>query len=114
MENKGHKKMNPLQRAKQFMPFAALKGYEQLVAEEGRYTEVRREMSDDQIQILRKKLAYIRKGDRINVVYYNLDYYRTVTGYVRSIEPVFQTIRLDLEMEDITIDFQDIWKIDLC
>ena len=45
-------KMSRLQRAKQFMPFAALKGFETLLAAVARPTEMRVELSEDQLEEL--------------------------------------------------------------
>ena len=41
-------KMTLLQRAKQFMPFAALKGFEALLEEEATYVERRKVLSEEQ------------------------------------------------------------------
>lgn len=40
------------ERAAQFVPFAALTGYEEAVREEGRYTACRKELSEEEIQHL--------------------------------------------------------------
>ena len=42
-------RMSRLQRAKQFMPFAALKGFEALLSAVARPKEARVELSEDQI-----------------------------------------------------------------
>ena len=42
-------RMSRLQRAKQFMPFAALKGFEALLSAVARSKEARVELSEDQI-----------------------------------------------------------------
>ena len=47
-------RMSRLQRAKQFMPFAALKGFEALLAAVARPKENRVELSEDQIDELNK------------------------------------------------------------
>ena len=43
-------RMSRLQRAKQFMPFAALKGFEALLSAVARPKESRVELSEDQIE----------------------------------------------------------------
>ena len=45
-------KMTLLQRAKQFMPFAALKGFQELLDETARYKECRKELSEEQLEVL--------------------------------------------------------------
>ena len=52
-------RMSRLQRAKQFMPFAALKGFEVLLAAVARPKEHRVELSEDQVDELNKVLQTI-------------------------------------------------------
>ena len=47
-------KMTLLQRAKQFMPFAALKGFQELLDETARYKECRKELSEEPIGSVRQ------------------------------------------------------------
>ncbi len=47
-------RMSRLQRAKQFMPFAALKGFETLLAAVARPKENRVELSEDQLEELNR------------------------------------------------------------
>ena len=47
-----HAKMSMLQRAAQFSPFAALTGYEAVIAETGRLTEPLRELDDNRKEVL--------------------------------------------------------------
>ena len=49
-------RMSRLQRAKQFLPFAALKGFEVLLAAVARPKEHRVELSEDQVDELNKVL----------------------------------------------------------
>ena len=50
-------RMSRLQRAKQFMPFAALKGFETLLAAVAKPKEVQIELSEDQIDELNKNFT---------------------------------------------------------
>ena len=56
-------RMSRLQRAKQFMPFAALKGFEVLLAAVARPKEHRVELSEDQVDELNKVLQTIHCGN---------------------------------------------------
>ena len=56
-------RMSRLQRAKQFMPFAALKGFEVLLAAVARPKEHRVELSEDQVDELNKVLQTIHCGE---------------------------------------------------
>lgn len=48
-----------IDRAAQFAPFAALTGYDSAIAETGRLTDTRRELSDAQLEELNAKLCFI-------------------------------------------------------
>jgi hypothetical protein len=49
--------MSMLDRAAQFSPFDALTGYEEDITEEGRLTDQRTALSEQQMEIMNKKLA---------------------------------------------------------
>ena len=53
---KNHKPMSRRSRAAQFSPFAALTGYEDMISEEARQTGTKRELTDDEKEILNKTL----------------------------------------------------------
>ena len=55
-------KMSRLQRAKQFMPFAALKGFETLLAAVARPKEMRVELSEDQLEELNRTIQSLVEG----------------------------------------------------
>ena len=54
--SKTHRKMSIQDRAAQFMPFAALTGYEDLIRESSRITQSRIELSETEIEELKHKL----------------------------------------------------------
>ncbi|MDU6816603.1 MAG: hypothetical protein E6419_04465 [Veillonella sp.] len=60
-------RMSRLQRAKQFMPFAALKGFETLLAAVAKPKEVQIELSEDQIDELNKILQTIHGGEWVGI-----------------------------------------------
>ena len=49
-------------RARQFMPFAALKGYDELVRKQEKIISPRREMSEYKAECLSNKLNLVKKG----------------------------------------------------
>ncbi len=57
-------KMSPWQRGAQFSPFAALTGFEDVVAEEGRLTEQPLELAEDAKQALNAALAQLKERER--------------------------------------------------
>ena len=52
--------MSRLNRAAQFSPFAALTGYDDLVAESARVTDRKMELCDDDLALLNEQLAYLQ------------------------------------------------------
>ena len=102
-------KMSRLQRAKQFMPFAALKGFEDLLAAVARHKEPRVELSEDQIEEVNKVLQTVRCGDWVRVVYYDKHKYTELIGPVDVINKRLQI----LTVQGVEIFFRDIKTIDL-
>ena len=73
-------------RARQFMPFAALKGYYDLVDQKERLVEPRRDMSEEDALQLSCELAQIRKGSLVRVVHYDQNAYVSTEGMVSQID----------------------------
>ena len=102
-------RMSRLQRAKQFMPFAALKGFEALLAAVARPKEARVELSEDQIEEVNKVLQIVRSGDWVRVVYYDTHKYTELIGPVEVINERLQL----LVIQRVEISFRDIKAINL-
>lgn len=85
-------KMTLLQRAKQFMPFAALKGFEALLEEEATYVERRKVLSEEQLEELDHQLQQLTTGDMISVEYYSGRSYVRIQGRLRKIDPLHKTM----------------------
>ena len=70
-----HPRMSLQMRAKQFHPFAALRGYVEAIDAEGmKQCRVRREeLSEDEARNLSEKLSKIRKGQDLTLVYFRPD-----------------------------------------
>lgn len=95
-------------RAQQFMPFAALKGYYDLVRERERIVEPRREQTEDAVLRISRKLAQIQKGAMVLVTYYDKDAYVSVQGLVSGID----TVARSLTVVKTRIAFEDILDIE--
>ena len=107
-------RMSRLQRAKQFMPFAALKGFETLLTavaspKEDRAELSRVELSEDQIDELNKILQTIHCGEWIRIVYYNKQRYTELIGAVDMISAQMQII----SVQGIDIPFRYIKELNL-
>ncbi len=115
-----HPPMPLLDRAAQFSPFAALRGYDAAITETARLTEDKRELTEEQKQLVSQTLYELRsrlKPDAaVTVVYFETDSrkeggsYRTVTGRAKKVDPLLGL----LELTDGTmIPFEDILSLEL-
>ena len=62
-------------RAQQFMPFAALKGYYDLIRERERVVESKRELTDEQALELSQRLAGLERREMASIVHYDGEAY---------------------------------------
>lgn len=104
--------MPPSARAKQFAPFSALKGLNEALAEKEKIIVPRRELSEDMICEINKKLCALDKGTVITVVYYGMyeQNYVQLTGPVSKIDDFWKT----LQIGNVEIGFSEIADIVLC
>lgn len=100
-------------RAAQFSPFAALTGYDSTVAEAGRLTDKKLDISEDAKTVLNEKMQMMldRLDDKpiVTITYFVPDNrkdggaYVTTTGVVKEISEVARAIVLD-DKTSIPID----------
>ena len=96
--------MSNFDRAAQFSPFAALTGYDAVIAETGRLTDTRIELDeggkallDEKIQTIREHLA---QQPKVKLTVFCPDSrksggaYETITGNVKKIDPVARILVL--------------------
>ena len=102
-------RMSRLQRAKQFMPFAALRGFEALLAAVARPKEAWVELSEDQIDELNTVLQSVRCGEWVRIVYYNKQKYTELIGIVDMINEQLQI----LSVQGIVISFRHIKELNM-
>ena len=100
-------KMSHEERAKQFMPFAALKGYPEALRKKERITVPKKELSEEYAEILDRELRRIRKNDMVTVVYFSGGEYLRRTGMVGRIDKDARVI----QVVDTKIAFDDICEI---
>lgn len=81
-------------RARQFMPFAALTGYYEVIKQREKIIEPRKELSEDEAEILSDKLNKVQKGMLITLTYYKEDCYEILTGLVSNIDSIYRTITI--------------------
>lgn len=105
MENRP--KMSREDRAKQFMPFAALKGYEEALRRREKIIVPRMELSEEYKEELDRKLRQVKKNDMITVIYFHKNEYLKQTGMVSRID---ETARV-LCVVNNKILFDDIFDV---
>lgn len=106
-------------RAAQFAPFAALKGYDEAVMEMARYTDERIVLDDNEIEKIDAKLQFIfenlDKNIHINLTYFEPDIrkaggsYETKLGYILKIDHITGTIMMS---DNSVIDVDRIVSLD--
>lgn len=101
-------KMSRADRAKQFMPFAALKGYPEALRRKEKIIVPKMELSEDYQEELDRKLRQVRKNDIITVVYFYNHEYLKLTGMVSRID---KTARV-LKIVNTKIAFEDLYMIE--
>ena len=110
-----HKHMSLHDRAAQFAPFAALKGYDEEIKETARVTDSRAELSEEEIFMLNEKthflLERIEENPTVRVTYFVPDEkkeggsYQIKEGSLRRIDEVLRilhfTDRTEISIDDI-------------
>ena len=72
-------------RARQFMPFASLRGYYDFIREQERVKEPRRELSEDDAQELSDVLGKTARGVMLRVVFYDRITMKRRRGWCRNL-----------------------------
>lgn len=96
------------ERAKQFMPFAALKGYQEALWEREKMTVEKIELSEEMKEELDRQFAQIKKNEIVTVVYFHEGEYLKITGMVSGIDVNSRNIKI----VNTKIRFEDIYRIE--
>lgn len=109
MGSKPRVKMEISERAKQFMPFAAVHGLEAALEAKERVVVPPVTLSEDMAEELDRRLRQLTVGQMITVVYFCRGEYRKLTGMVAKIE---ETSRV-LQVVGTRIAFGDIASLSI-
>lgn len=108
MASKPKNKMPIEERAKQFMPFAALRGLPDALAAKEKVLVPKIELSPEIAEELDRRMHLIAKGKMATVVYFSNGEYIKITGLVARID---ETGRI-LQIVNTKIPFDDILQVE--
>ena len=94
-------------RAKQFVPFAAVKGYEEALRAKEKIVVEKIELSEEKKAELDVKLLQIQRNDIITVVYFCKDEYIKLEGMVSRLDADARV----LKVVNTKIAFEDIYEL---
>lgn len=95
-------------RARQFAPFAALKGYREMAREREFVPEARHDMTRERALALSEVVSHLRKGDVVRVVRYKDGAYQELRGTVAKVDETFRTLTVGSEH----VRFEDVFSIE--
>lgn len=99
--------MDNRKRARQFLPFNGLKGYDELLVKARKKEEEEQPLSEDRAKKLNDILNHIQKGDLLRITFYEAGCCRTLEGTLESIDRPWHFLRLGGK----NIPFRHIWEI---
>lgn len=91
------------------MPFAALRGFDEMLAEELAVKEEKRELGEDDAEKISHTLAKIAKGDFVRVTFYDKTRYRRECGTVTEVNFTAGYFKVGI----VRVFLDDISEIDL-
>lgn len=116
-----HPRMSMENRAGQFAPFAALNGFDGLIAETGRRTDKRIDISDEQIRKINETLACVIQSESaeimIRVKYYEPDEFKSGGKYVTksgTIKGVDEINGMIIFTDGTRIKIEDVAEAETC
>lgn len=95
-------------RAKQFLPFDALKGFSEALREKEIEYEEKRDLSEESLIELNDKFNQIEKGDYIKTKYYKNGRYIEIIGIVTNIDYMKKKIQINKNINVNTCDIVSI------
>ncbi|MBP5362683.1 MAG: YolD-like family protein [Ruminococcus sp.] len=95
-------------RALQFAPFAALKGYYECVREQERIIQPRKELGEEDAEIISNILNNLNVGTIVKIRYYDVDAYTNIEGAVTEINYPYRRLKVIKS----TVPFDDIYSIE--
>ncbi len=104
-----HPKMSIENRAKIFIPFAALTGYNESILEEGRLVDTKKVLDKDKIEEINSILSNVNKDTIYKITYFKQDKYKDGGEYIDIITKIN---KIDFVYKRITIDNKELIYIE--
>ena len=93
-----------LQRAKLFLSFDSLKGFNELIKEQEKKTVPKKELLSDTCDELNWKINSLKQGMMVQITYYDVDQYILKEGMVALVDLNNKLLRIvdkDIKLKDI-------------
>ena len=87
--------VNRTDRAKQFLPFDALKGLQEALREKEVENEEKRELSEESLIELENKFNEIEKGNIVKVRFYKCKKYVEIVGKITNIDFIKKKVQIN-------------------
>ena len=84
-------------RAKQFLPFDALKGLQEALREKAVEHEEKIELSEETLSELNNSFNKIEKGSKVKIKFYKNGQYIEISGIVTNVDYIKKKIQIDKE-----------------
>ena len=107
MANRVRPKMAPADRAKQFLPFSALKGLEKALAVQEHLPMPKIELPEETAEELDRKMRLLHKGTFARITYFSRGEYKKIAGTISRIDEN----RHFLEIAQAQIPFDDVLEV---
>lgn len=101
--------MKKTDRAKQFAPFDALKGFREAILEKEKIIVPKKELSEDLQEELDRIISSLVIGAIVTITFYDGEQYKQVSGAVSKISKTYRSLVVDAT----NIQFNDIYKIEV-
>lgn len=87
-------KMTRLERAKQFAPFAALRGYYDQIRKQEFIKSEYRERTEEELKNLNLVIMQVKKGDMLKVKYFYEDGFGIITGILSELNMQLKYLKI--------------------
>lgn len=101
--------LNNIDRAKQFLPFDALKGFREALKEKEKNIELKKDLFDNEIDKLNEIIKKLRKDMLVKISYYYSIEYIEIVGKIKMID----TVNKKINILNSVINFDDIVSIEI-